>query len=127
VEAGIRGRIWGARDGTPREVVDAVEMSDGDVQSDIEFAVFEMRVQSLAQIDAALARLAAGHYGNCTACRGEIATRRLSVVPFATRCLACEALREAGATRMRREAGPMTLDTDEDQYAAGRGTLGRGA
>jgi hypothetical protein len=86
-----------------------------------------MGVPWLALFDAALARLAAGHTCNCPAFRGVNATRRLSVVPFATRCLACEALREAGATRMRREAGPMTLDTDEDQYAAGRGTLGRGA
>lgn len=43
----------------------------------------------LAQIDAALGRWAAGHYGICERCGNPIPAERLEVRPFATRCVRC--------------------------------------
>jgi RNA polymerase-binding transcription factor DksA len=43
----------------------------------------------LSQIDAALGRLAAGHYGECAACGKTIEAARLTAVPYALRCTAC--------------------------------------
>ncbi|HET8729899.1 MAG TPA: TraR/DksA C4-type zinc finger protein [Moraxellaceae bacterium] len=43
----------------------------------------------LSRVNAALARLAAGHYGECTRCGGRIAAARLEAVPQAELCSAC--------------------------------------
>ena len=43
----------------------------------------------IAQMDAALARIAAGTYGECIACNKEIGTKRLVAFPCARYCLAC--------------------------------------
>jgi RNA polymerase-binding transcription factor DksA len=43
----------------------------------------------LADIDAALGRLAAGHYGECAACGKAIEVARLTAVPYALRCSRC--------------------------------------
>jgi DnaK suppressor protein len=41
----------------------------------------------LREIDAALARIAEGTYGLCTACGGPIGSERLEAVPYATLCI----------------------------------------
>jgi DnaK suppressor protein len=43
----------------------------------------------IADIDAALGRLAAGHYGSCSACGRPIEPARLVAVPYTLRCAAC--------------------------------------
>jgi RNA polymerase-binding transcription factor DksA len=43
----------------------------------------------LGDIDAALVRLAAGHYGDCAACGKAIEAARLEAVPYALRCAHC--------------------------------------
>ena len=58
-------------------------------------AVVERRARELDQIDRALEHIDAGHYGVCADCGGEIAEARLLVLPFATRCVACQASLEA--------------------------------
>jgi len=45
----------------------------------------------LAELDAALARLAAGSYGRCEACGEEIAAGRLAARPAARTCIRCAA------------------------------------
>jgi DnaK suppressor protein len=44
---------------------------------------------ALAEIDAALARLAEGHYGVCVRCGGEIDPQRLAILPMAPLCMNC--------------------------------------
>jgi RNA polymerase-binding protein DksA len=43
----------------------------------------------LADIDAALARLEAGTYGTCTACKRPIAPERLEALPWTALCIDC--------------------------------------
>jgi DnaK suppressor protein len=43
----------------------------------------------LAQVDAALARLADGSYGRCTGCGEPIGADRLAARPTAARCIRC--------------------------------------
>ena len=45
--------------------------------------------RQLAQIEAALARLAAGGYGSCEECGRPIGAGRLAARPTATRCIVC--------------------------------------
>ncbi len=47
--------------------------------------------QHLAQIDAAMLRLADGSYGNCAACGQPIGSARLAARPVATTCIDCAA------------------------------------
>jgi len=49
----------------------------------------------LAQIDAALARVASGEYGICKRCGAEIPVERLEAVPFADLCIDCKEWEES--------------------------------
>jgi RNA polymerase-binding transcription factor DksA len=48
---------------------------------------------TIGEIDAALARIAAGTYGACTRCGSQIPEERLELRPFASRCVACTSAR----------------------------------
>jgi len=43
----------------------------------------------LAEVDAALGRIAAGQYGACIACGGPLGLQRLRAIPEARFCLGC--------------------------------------
>ena len=103
---------WGAKS---TEVLDAVESSEADIQDDIEFALIQMKSETLNKIEDALARLEQGDYGNCFECGDEIAEKRLRALPFAVRCKDCEEARENAQKRerqlnARRGASALFLD-----------------
>ena len=81
-------------------VLDAAESSEADIQDDIEFALIQMKAETLTKIDEALRRLDEGTFGYCFECGEEISERRLRALPFAVRCKDCE---EARATAQQRE------------------------
>jgi DnaK suppressor protein len=83
------------------EVFDAGESSEADIQEDIEFALIQMKAETLNKINEALGRLEEGVYGNCFECGEEIAEARLRALPFAVRCKDCEEAREVAAERER--------------------------
>ena len=99
----VQGKIRDARsDGTKeREVLDQGESSEVDIQEDIEFALIQMKAETLNKIDAALRRLEEGTYGDCFECGEEIAQARLRALPFAVRCKDCEEARETAEQRER--------------------------
>ena len=92
-------------------VLDDAESSEVDSQEAIEFALIEMKAETLSKIDEALSRLERGTYGHCFECGGEIAEARLRALPFAVRCKDCEEARETAQlrhrARQRREAAPL--------------------
>jgi len=55
-----------------------------------DLALRDHNEQHLAAIDAALARLDAGTYGQCTSCRKPIAPERLEARPWAALCIDCQ-------------------------------------
>ncbi len=83
------------------EVFDAGESSESDIQEDIEFALIQMKTETLSKINEALTRLEEGAYGNCFECGDEIAPQRLRALPFAVRCKDCEQARENAMLRER--------------------------
>jgi DnaK suppressor protein len=89
---------WG---GKLNEVLDAVESSEADIQEDIEFALIQMKSETLNKINDALSRLEHGNYGYCFDCGEEIAEKRLRALPFAVRCKDCEEAREVAEQRQR--------------------------
>ena len=114
LHAEVLGKMRGVREegtwgGKLNEVLDAVESAEADIQEDIEFALVQMKSETLNKINDALARLEHGEYGNCFDCGEEIAEKRLRALPFAVRCKDCEQTRE-------------TVEQRERQLAARRGT-----
>jgi DnaK suppressor protein len=85
-------------------VLDPGESSEADIQEDIEFALIQMKAETLNKIDEALARLRDGSYGYCFECGEEIAERRLRALPFAVRCKDCEEAREIAMQRERAQS-----------------------
>jgi DnaK suppressor protein len=84
------------------DIMAAAQAANGDDEHDPEGATiaFEREhVAALAQqarghladIDAALARLDAGHYGTCTRCGAPISPARLAARPAAATCITCAA------------------------------------
>jgi DnaK suppressor protein len=109
IQAEVQGKMrdvraegtWG---GKLNEVFDAVESSEADIQDDIEFALIQMKSETLNKINDALLRLEQGDYGNCFECGEEIAEKRLRALPFAVRCKSCEEAREVAEQRERQQA-----------------------
>ena len=93
----VRDRVRDGRAVRALEGADDLEHSEADMQGDLEFALLQMRAETLVRVDAALARLDAGTYGFCVECEAEISEPRLRALPFAVRCQSCEALREQHA------------------------------
>ena len=57
---------------------------------ELEFALDEHESAELAAINAALSRIEAGSYGQCTDCGVQIPDARLHAAPEAPRCIACQ-------------------------------------
>jgi DnaK suppressor protein len=113
----VQGKMRDVRsmDGKDREVLDQGESSEVDIQEDIEFALIQMKSETLTKIDAALRRLEEGTYGNCFECDEEISEARLRALPFAVRCKDCEQARETAEQRERmlaRKGGSSALFFD---------------
>jgi len=62
---------------------------------EIAAAVVECRARELREVNRALEDIDAGRYGICQDCGEPIAEARLRALPFATRCVACQAQSEA--------------------------------
>jgi DnaK suppressor protein len=98
----VQGRMRDVRDhDKDRDVLDQGESSEVDIQEDIEFALIQMKSETLNKIDAALRRLDEGTYGGCFECGEEISEARLRALPFAVRCKDCDEARETAEQRER--------------------------
>jgi DnaK suppressor protein len=109
LQAEVQGKMRDVREegtwgGKLNEVLDAVESSEADIQEDIEFALIQMKSETLNKINDALARLEHGNYGYCFDCGEEIAEKRLRALPFAVRCKDCEEAKEVAEQRQRQLA-----------------------
>lgn len=109
LQAEVQGKMRGVREegtwgGKLNEVLDAVESAEADIQEDIEFALVQMKSETLNKINDALARLERGDYGFCYECGEEIGEKRLRALPFAVRCKDCEQARETAEQRERQQA-----------------------
>jgi DnaK suppressor protein len=83
------------------EVRDSEEQSVTDFAQEMDFALMEMKAQTLIRIDEALQRVEQGTYGTCDECGQDIASARLSAVPFALLCVQCQEREEAQAAEER--------------------------
>ena len=66
----VQGKMRDARSDNTKEhdVFDQGEISEVDIQEEIEFALIQMKAETLNKIDAALRRIEDGTYGDCFDC-----------------------------------------------------------
>jgi DnaK suppressor protein len=76
------------------DVQDAEEQAVTDFAKDMEFALVQMKADTLSRIDEAMRRLEAGTYGECAECGTDIPAARLKALPFAVLCRDCQAQEE---------------------------------
>jgi DnaK suppressor protein len=89
----IQQKLRYLREALPAEsgdVRDTEEQSLDDFVQEVDFALMQMKSETLRRIDDALGRLEAGTYGQCSECEGEIAAARLKALPFAELCRDCQ-------------------------------------
>ena len=106
IQAEVQGKMRGVREegtwgGKLNDVFDAVESAEADIQEDLEFALVQMKSETLNKITDAVTRLEQGEYGYCYECGEEIAEKRLRALPFAVRCKDCEEAKEVAERRER--------------------------
>jgi DnaK suppressor protein len=113
----LHGRMRGARadSANDRDAFDQGEISEIDVQDELQFALIQMKADTLNMVDAALRRVDDGAYGDCFECGRAIAEARLRALPFAVRCKDCEEAREMSGERersvaQRRASSPLFFD-----------------
>jgi DnaK suppressor protein len=100
-------------------VKDAEEQSVDDYVQDVDFALMQMKSQTLAKIDDAVRRLEQGRYGACVECGREIAAARLKALPFAAKCRECQEAEE-GLAAEEREARKFVSPLQKEYAPAGR-------
>jgi DnaK suppressor protein len=72
------------------------ENASDTLEREIDYTLEENSGHVLAEIDAALARIATGTYGTCETCGGAIAEARLEALPYALQCIDCKRRAERG-------------------------------
>jgi DnaK suppressor protein len=93
----IKDKLRSIRETLPAEAIDvkdAEEHSMNDFVREVDFALMQMKSETLNKIDEAIQRLEAGAYGVCSECGVEIAEARLKALPFAILCLGCQEMEE---------------------------------
>ncbi len=100
----LRAQLDGSDDdrvvGLRRRIQENDDWGVADGLAELDIAGVRHTMAELAAVDAALARLAAGNYGECDDCGEPIAIARLLAYPAATRCIACQERHE------QRQNGP---------------------
>jgi DnaK suppressor protein len=89
----IKGKLRSLRETLPAEasvVRDPEEQSVDDFVQEVDFALMQMKSETLAKIDEAVRRLEDGTYGQCEECGSEIPAARLAALPFAALCRGCQ-------------------------------------
>ena len=80
------------------------------LNDEIQVALMDRHSRQVAQIEAALERLARGNYGICHDCEEFIGLARIKALLFAIRCSACQSRAERKA---RQIAGPVAARISE--------------
>jgi DnaK suppressor protein len=76
---------------------DPASWATATLEDEIQVSLMDRQSRQIAQIEAALDRLARGEYGFCQSCSEFIGIPRLKALPFALRCSHCQAQAERRA------------------------------
>jgi len=94
--AGDQSLLYSLADDGVGDEIDAAVVSE---QAELRSQLAQVETRELWQIDRALEKLRAGHYGRCETCEKAIPPLRLKYLPYATDCIVCARREERrGAT-----------------------------
>jgi DnaK suppressor protein len=85
----------------PRRAEDTDDEAAAETARAADISHLSRNADALAEIEAALERIADGSYGQCSDCGEPIASARLLAQPAAPRCTACQAAHEKKAAQAR--------------------------
>lgn len=80
----------------PEAFDDGRDEPANDVLRDVDVAELARRSKTLAEVEAALQRVAEGTFGVCMSCGQAIDSMRLQASPHSSRCLGCQTAAERG-------------------------------
>lgn len=116
----LEERVKKYRDANSGKMTDIAEIASSSSTDELEITVAEEDARELKQIEDALARIRAGHYGICEQCGQVIKKARLKAIPFATLCVSCKEEEErvcgGKTTQMRYDAEDL-IDKPENGEA----------
>ena len=92
----VGGQISFLADDSLKRVEYDIPLDGGSEDFDRDFALnlLSSEHDAMYEINSALQRIEDGSFGRCEKCGNKIDTRRLDAVPFATMCIACQAVEE---------------------------------
>ena len=94
--------------GAVKIVQDEAENLEAKFQTEMEFALLQIKTETIEKINNALRSLDDGTYGLCHDCGDEIRGHRLRALPFATRCRNCQTAYETEIQRADRHEADTT-------------------
>jgi RNA polymerase-binding transcription factor DksA len=95
---GVGGGAGGNLSNVPQHLGD---LANDTFEHEMAVGLLESEEQVMGAITTALNRLDAGAFGRCEWCGREIAEGRLTVLPYASRCIGCERQAEQEEARHR--------------------------
>lgn len=78
------------------ETPDPVDLAVRTYSKNVMLAVSENESRKLTMVNAALDKIKDDEYGQCQNCENKINRKRLTAVPWARYCIACQELKEKG-------------------------------
>ena len=126
----IQEELHSLREALPAEIVDvkdAEEQSLDDFVRELDFALMEMKSDTLRQIDEAIRRLESGTYGVCVECAEALPEARLRALPFVRLCRTCQEEEESreAAERAARPREPLVEELFAGVSAPGESVWSR--
>jgi DnaK suppressor protein len=101
-ELGNRIKTRLAEVSVEREPDDEAAQAIYSITRDMSAATLERERATLTEIEAALRRIATGHYGVCESCEASISDARLRALPWARLCISCASRSIAGPSNYLR-------------------------
>jgi len=99
LRAEVKAQMQGSGDervvGMRNRLDETDDWAVADALAELDIAGLRHALRELIDVDAALARIRSGAYGECLDCGDRIAPARLAAYPTATRCIECQEAHEA--------------------------------
>lgn len=85
------------------DLADVSDRASEAFEDELDMGLMAIEAAQLEDIDAAIKRIDDGSYGLCADCGRPVPRKRLEVLPFARRCLACEGVSEKRSRQVEAE------------------------
>lgn len=86
----VEERLKKYRDASSEKIKEVAEIASNITNEELEILIAEEGTRELKQIEEALVRIRAGHYGICEQCGKRIKKARLKAIPYTTLCISCK-------------------------------------